>query len=164
MIIHSDLTFISTDYNMSGATVAATTTQVCIKFLTSGGSVVATYCDVPPSTPDSAYYMTNDWTQVYEGYKIQIEAQGDDSFIVDKAFMQYCFPGDWDGFTCASYNSIGNGANNSEGWCLSTDHSAAEVTEQNGGAFLGKCCDGAESVVTGVESSPNFSYLGYYGC
>lgn len=87
---------------MSGVTVAATTTTICIKFYTSGGSQAASYCSIPPSTPSSTYYMTNDWIVMYQGYKIQIEAQGDDSFIVDKSKIQYCFPGSWDGFTCAS--------------------------------------------------------------
>jgi hypothetical protein len=155
----------SQDYNLGGAAVAATTTPICIKFYNSGGSIVATYCDTPPFTPSSAYYMTNDWVVMYEGYKIHVEAQGDDSFIVDKTFMQYCFPGDWDESTCASYSSVGNGPNNLEGWCLSTDHTAAEVAEQNGLALLGKCCDGVESVVTGLASgTPNFSLMQYYGC
>jgi hypothetical protein len=108
--------------------------------------------------------MTNDWVVMYEGYKIHFEAQGNDSFIVDMAKIQYCLPSSWNGSTCSSYSTANNGGDNTSGWCLSTDHSAAEVTEQNGAAFQAKCCDGAETVLTGVGSSPSFSFGAYYGC
>lgn len=156
MTIHpNSTTFDSTDYNMSGELSASTTT---------GGSIVATYCDIPPATPSSTYYLTNDWVVMYEGYKIQIYAQGDDSFLLDKGFMQYCRPGDWDGSACTTYTSLPNGGSNQVAWCISTDHSAAEVLEQNNHAHNSLCCDGVDTVLSGVGSSPSFLYMEYYDC
>lgn len=143
---------------------AGTSTPICVKYYNSGGDLLQQYCATPTNQQDSAYYITNTWMQLYENSMIRVEAQGNDALILDRSVFEYCVPSSWNGSSCLGYNSVANGGDNQIGWCLSTDHTAAEASAFNGGAYLSKCCDGVYIILTGVGSAPSFSYAEYYGC
>ena len=94
---------------------------------------------------------------------IRISAQGNDAFIVDSVKLEFCYPDTWTGTVCTTYSVKAVGGNNLVGWCISTDHAASEPAEFGSGAFLDKCCDSLDIVLTNL-STANFAYGQYYGC